>query len=88
MHEFKAILSHFSGFFCLGLLGDATEDMVDKLSNGEGKDIDEEEVYKMAATLEQCNGMEAILTRLVHATSFTVPGMGISLEHKAQSVCF
>ena len=46
-----------------GLLGDATEDMVEKLGNGEGKDVDEEEVYKMAAILETCNGLDAILTR-------------------------
>ena len=38
--------------------------MVEKLGNGEGKDVNEEEVYKMAATLETCNGLDAILTRL------------------------
>ena len=48
-----------------GLLGDATEDMVDKLGDGEGTDVDEEEVYQMAATLETCNGLDAILARFV-----------------------
>lgn len=50
--------------YCLlGLLGDATEDMVEKLADNEGKDVDEEEVYKMATVLEKCNGLDAILTR-------------------------
>ena len=41
---------------------------MEKLGNGEGKDVDEEEVYKMSATLEKCNGLDAILTRFANHT--------------------
>ena len=34
-----------------GLLGDATEDMVESLDSNNGDDIDNEEVFKMAAVL-------------------------------------
>ena len=54
----------------LGLLGDATEDMVEQLSDGKGEDIDEEEVFKMAAILSDCGGLEAILNRLAHVRDF------------------
>ena len=46
-----------------GLLGDATEEFIEKLEVGQGKDVNEEEVYKMAAILSKCGGMDAILTR-------------------------
>ena len=51
-------------FFSLGLLGDATEDMVEQLDSGKGENVDEEEVYKMARVLSECGGLEAILSRL------------------------
>lgn len=47
----------------LGLLGDATEDMVETLDDGKGEDVNEEEVYKLASVLGKCNGLEAILLR-------------------------
>ena len=49
--------------FLPGLLGDATEDMVDQLDSGKGENVDEEEVYKMARVLSECGGLEAILSR-------------------------
>lgn len=47
-----------------GLLGDATEDMVEQLASGKGENVDEEEVYKMAKVLSECGGLEAIFSRL------------------------
>ena len=37
--------------------------MVEKLDEGKGNDVDEEEVYMMSAVLEKCHGLDAILTR-------------------------
>ena len=51
-------------------MGDATEDMVESLSDGKGEDVDEEEVFKMAAVLSKCGGIEAILNRLAHVRDF------------------
>lgn len=53
-----------------GLLGDATEDIVEKLSDGKVEDVDEEEVFKMAAILASCGGLDTILNRLVHIRDF------------------
>jgi E3 ubiquitin-protein ligase UBR4 len=53
-----------------GLLGDATEDMIETLNDNKDEDIDEEEVFKMAAVLGQCNRLDAILLRLSHARHF------------------
>lgn len=47
-----------------GLLGDATEDMVNSLDSGSEEDIDKEEVYKMATVLKDCGGLEVMLDRL------------------------
>ena len=47
----------------LGLLGDATEDMIETLDDGKGEDVNEEEVYKLASVIGKCNGLEAILLR-------------------------
>ena len=46
-----------------GLLGDATEDIVEKLEDRKDKDMDEEEGFKMAAILSQCGGLNAVLSR-------------------------
>ena len=46
-----------------GLLGDATEDIIESLDNGGNQNIDEEEVYHMADVMSQCGGLEAALTR-------------------------
>lgn len=53
-----------------GLLGDATEDMVEQLDSGKDKDTNEEEDYKMAAILSSCGGLDAILSRLSHVKDF------------------
>lgn len=53
-----------------GLLGDATEDMVEQLDDGKDKDTNEEEEYKMAAILGKCGGLDAILFRLSRLKEF------------------
>ncbi|CAL1532573.1 unnamed protein product [Lymnaea stagnalis] len=47
-----------------GLLGDATEDMINSLDSGSEDDIDKEDVYKMANVLRECGGLEVMLERL------------------------
>lgn len=47
-----------------GLLGDATEDMVNSLDTSTDEDVDKEEVYKMATVLGECGGLEVMLQRL------------------------
>lgn len=44
-------------------MGDATEDIVERLEDAGQKDVDEEEVYKMAAILSSCGGLDAVLSR-------------------------
>ncbi|XP_052722001.1 E3 ubiquitin-protein ligase UBR4-like isoform X2 [Crassostrea angulata] len=47
-----------------GLLGDATEDMVNSLESNSEEDVDKEEVYKMASVLAEGDGLKVMLTRL------------------------
>ncbi|XP_060573171.1 E3 ubiquitin-protein ligase UBR4-like [Ruditapes philippinarum] len=47
-----------------GLLGDATEDMVNSLESNTQEDIDKEEVYRMANVLASCGGLNVMLDRL------------------------
>ena len=39
-----------------GLLGDATEDMVNSLDSNTQEDVDKEEVFRMANVLSLCDG--------------------------------
>ncbi|KAL3872340.1 hypothetical protein ACJMK2_040271 [Sinanodonta woodiana] len=48
-----------------GLLGDATEDMVNSLESKSEEDVDKEEVFHMAAVLGEGDGLKAMLDRLV-----------------------
>lgn len=48
-----------------GLLGDATEDMVNSLDSNTEEDIDKEEVYRMANILATCGGLKVMLDRYV-----------------------
>ncbi|KAL5011609.1 hypothetical protein ScPMuIL_010160, partial [Solemya velum] len=47
-----------------GLLGDATEDMVNSLDSNTEEDVDKEEVFKMASVLGECGGLQVMLERL------------------------
>ncbi|XP_069121893.1 E3 ubiquitin-protein ligase UBR4-like isoform X2 [Argopecten irradians] len=47
-----------------GLLGDATEDMVNSLDTSTEEDIDKEEVYKMTNVLNEGEGLKVMLQRL------------------------
>ena len=70
-----------------GLLGDATEDIVERLDNGKDRDVDEEEDYKMSAVLSECNGLDAILTRLAHVKDFVQGHQLISAALKLLGFC-
>ena len=41
-----------------GLMGEATEDMVNELTNENEEDEDDEQKYKLASVLSQCGGIE------------------------------
>ncbi|XP_064650064.1 E3 ubiquitin-protein ligase UBR4-like isoform X3 [Lineus longissimus] len=47
-----------------GLLGDATEDMVNSLDTSGDDDVDNEEVYKMATVMSQGDGLKVMLEKL------------------------
>lgn len=53
-----------------GLLGDATEDIVEQLDDGKDKETNEEEEYKMAAIMSKCGGLDAVLARLSRIKDF------------------
>ena len=48
-----------------GLMGDATEDIIENLDNTNEEETDDEEVYKMATVMSECEGLEIMLHRLV-----------------------
>jgi len=48
-----------------GLLGDATEDMVNSLDTNTEEDVDKEEVYRMANVLATGGGLRVMLDRYV-----------------------
>ncbi|XP_039765320.1 protein purity of essence isoform X3 [Pararge aegeria] len=47
-----------------GLLGDATEEFVETLSQTNAETLDDEQVYRMANVLADCGGLEVMLQRL------------------------
>lgn len=47
-----------------GLLGDATEEFIETLTNKSQNTIDNEEVYKMANVLADCDGLRVMVKRL------------------------
>ncbi|XP_074029001.1 E3 ubiquitin-protein ligase-like protein poe [Leptinotarsa decemlineata] len=47
-----------------GLLGDATEEFIESLNNKSQNAVDNEEVYRMANVLADCNGLQVMVTRL------------------------
>ncbi|XP_060810461.1 E3 ubiquitin-protein ligase UBR4 isoform X2 [Amyelois transitella] len=47
-----------------GLLGDATEEFVETLSQTNAEAVDDEQVYRMANVLADCGGIETMLERL------------------------
>ncbi|KAJ8780846.1 hypothetical protein J1605_000889 [Eschrichtius robustus] len=53
-----------------GLLGDATEEFIESLDSTTDEEEDEEEVYKMAGVMAQCEGLECMLNRLAGIKDF------------------
>ena len=49
-----------------GLLGDATEEFIETLTNKDSENQDEEEIYKMANVMSDNNGLKVMLNRLEH----------------------
>lgn len=41
-----------------GLLGDATEEFVETLDKKKEENVDHEQVYRMAAVMSECSGLE------------------------------
>ena len=52
-----------------GLLGEATEDMIERLDSDKTED-DEEEIYKLASVLGECGGIEVRVAFFI--TSFSL----------------
>jgi E3 ubiquitin-protein ligase UBR4 len=70
-----------------GLLGDATEDMVEKLDDGKDKNVDEEQEFKMAAVLSRCEGLDAVMWRLGCVRDFIQGHQLISAALKLLDCC-
>jgi E3 ubiquitin-protein ligase UBR4 len=47
-----------------GLMGDATEEFIESLDTKDNKEVNNEEVYKMANVMSQCGGLQVMLQRL------------------------
>ncbi|XP_047028788.1 protein purity of essence [Helicoverpa zea] len=47
-----------------GLLGDATEEFVERLTQANAEAVDDEQLYRMANVLADCGGIEVMLQRL------------------------
>lgn len=47
-----------------GLLGDATEEFVETLNNKSQEEVDNEQLYRMANVLADCNGLKVMLDRI------------------------
>lgn len=47
-----------------GLLGDATEEFVETLDNKTAEQVDNEQLYRMANVLADCNGLKVMLDRI------------------------
>jgi len=70
-----------------GLLGDATEDMVENLDSDKAKDIDEEYEYKRAAILVDINGLDVILRRLSYNRDLSQSHQLVSVILKLIEYC-
>ena len=44
-------------------MGDATEDMVEHFNDNKNKDVDQEDLYKMAAVVMEYGGLDVTLSR-------------------------
>ena len=47
-----------------GLMGDATEEFIESLDTKDNKEVNEEELYKMANVMSECDGLLVMLQRL------------------------
>jgi len=70
-----------------GLLGDATEDMVDNLDSDKDKDIDEEYEYRQAAVISEVGGLDILLKRLSYIRDLSRAQELISVMLKLLEYC-
>ena len=71
-----------------GLLGDATEDIVEKLDSGKDKTVDEEQEFHMARVLSShCEGLDAVMWRLACVRDFIHGHQLISAALKLLDCC-
>lgn len=54
-----------------GLLGDATEEFIETLSNKSTEEVDNEALYRMANVLADCGGLKVMLDRIGSLTNVT-----------------
>lgn len=54
-----------------GLLGDATEEFIETLSNKTTEEVDNEQLYRMANVLADCGGLKVMLDRIGSLTNVT-----------------
>ena len=47
-----------------GLLGDATEEFVERFDDKHQRPVNDEETYRMANVMGECNGLDVLLERL------------------------
>jgi len=70
-----------------GLLGDATEDMIENLDKGEEKDVDEEDVFKRASIMAKIGGLELTLKRLSYVRDLSRAQQLVSSTMKLLEYC-
>ncbi|ELU10961.1 hypothetical protein CAPTEDRAFT_154354 [Capitella teleta] len=70
-----------------GLLGDATEDMVNTLDSGRDDDVDQEEVYKLANVMSSCGGLTLMLQRLAAIRNLKTGKQMLNVLLKLFSFC-
>lgn len=54
-----------------GLLGDATEEFVETLNNKSQEEVDNEQLYRMANVLADCDGLKVMLDRISNLQNIT-----------------
>lgn len=55
-----------------GLLGDATEEFIESISNKTQSVVNNEEVYKMANVLADCGGLEVNIVIFIHINKYNL----------------
>ncbi|RXG56207.1 E3 ubiquitin-protein ligase UBR4 [Armadillidium vulgare] len=70
-----------------GLLGDATEEFVETLDKKKEENVDNEQVYRMAAVMSQCQGLEVMLECLQRITDLSLAKPLVTVLMKLFQFC-